>query len=483
MASSPATATEVLATVAAVRDLCDRLDPGLIAIGDVPAVFDAFAALGRLGGGAVTRMAARYDESQAWKRNGAKSAEDDISRKTGTTRTAARRKLATSKRLASRPKTDDAVRKGELSPEQADAVTSGSEVSPADEDSLLESARTEPLYETRRKAAAAKARADRDREATRRRLHRLRCVRRWTDDEGMANLLLKLPPDEMAEIDAALKRPIDQRFADARHAGRFESVEAYAADVVADLLAGRLSYGASSPARKPAPASSSTSQPGATGSPSGSAPPAEDDEDDADPGLDLVPSGARPPGNQAVRADKKVIALIDIEALNRGHVVGDETCEIAGVGPVAVSSIRSLLHESFVAVVIKDGVDVLHVTHLGRQVTARQRTAIEARGAVCERVGCASNFRLDIDHNEGFCLTHDTRVEDLSQYCWHCHQLKTRHNLLATGPPRARVFVDRDTGQPWHEPSGTATGEPRPPTQATGRSPGAVQDDLFTVAR
>ena len=85
MARGPATATEVLATVAAVRDLCDRLDPDLIPMPDVPAVFDAFASLERLAGGAVTRMAARYDESLAWKRNGAKSPEDDISRKTGTT--------------------------------------------------------------------------------------------------------------------------------------------------------------------------------------------------------------------------------------------------------------------------------------------------------------------------------------------------------------------------------------------------------------
>ena len=320
----------------------------------------------------------------------------------------------------------------------------------------------------------------------------MRCLRRWTDDEGMANLLLKLPPDEMAEIDAALKRPIDQRFADARHAGRFESVEAYAADVVRDLLTGRLSYGRliarSSPAGSAVFGGSTPSQPTPSAeaheTPPSAALPCRACTPPHAPaaGIDLVPSGARPPGNQAVRADKKVIALIDIEALNRGRVVGDETCEIAGVGPVAVSSIRSLLNEAFVAVVIKDGVDVLHVTHLGRQVTAHQRTAIEARGAVCERVGCASNFRLDIDHNEGFCLTHDTRVEDLSQYCWHCHQLKTRHNLLATGPPGARIFVDRKTGQPWHEPAGTGVGDPRssPPTESM---PGAVQADLFTIAR
>jgi phage terminase large subunit GpA-like protein len=70
---------------------------------------------------------------------------------------------------------------------------------------------------------------------------------------------------------------------------------------------------------------------------------------------------------------------------------------------------------------------VLNVTHLGRQVTAAQRTALEARGARCER--CGSRHLLDIDHNEGWTLTHDTRLEDLSWECWHCHGLKTRHNL------------------------------------------------------
>ena len=91
-------------------------------------VFDTFAALERSAGGAVLRMAARYEEAGAWKRNGAKSPEEDIARKTGTGTTPARRKLSTSKRLKTQPKTDDAVRRGKVSTDQADEVSEGAPV-------------------------------------------------------------------------------------------------------------------------------------------------------------------------------------------------------------------------------------------------------------------------------------------------------------------------------------------------------------------
>src|SRR3546814_1829660 len=73
-------------------------------------------------------------------------------------------------------------------------------------------------------------------------------------------------------------------------------------------------------------------------------------------------------GGQAVRPEKKVIALVDVEALNRGRVEGDETCEIAGVGPVSVSAVRRLLSEAFLTLVLRKGTDICNVTHLGRQV-------------------------------------------------------------------------------------------------------------------
>ena len=109
-------------------DVCARLDPVAVPMHEVVEVFDTFAALERSAGGAVLRMAAHYEEAGAWKRNGAKSPEEDIARKTGTGTGRARRKLSTSKRLKTQPKTDDAVRRGKVSTDQADEVSEGAPV-------------------------------------------------------------------------------------------------------------------------------------------------------------------------------------------------------------------------------------------------------------------------------------------------------------------------------------------------------------------
>jgi hypothetical protein len=426
MAGGPTSAAEVLDLVARARDACGRLDPVAVSLAEVPAVFDAVAELERLAGGAVLRLAARYEEAGVWKRNGARSPEEDLARKTGTGTSRARRKLGTSKRLRSQPRTDDAVRRGGLSPDQADEVSEGAGVAPDAEDDLLDTAQKRPLHDLRRKVAEERAKADRDREERARRLHKARSVRRWDDADGMGNLLLRLPAEQMREVDAALKPRIDRTFADARDAGRMEPVEAYTADVVRDLLLSRPDGG------------------GSTGSSSS--------------------------GRQAVRPDKKVIARIDVEALNRGRVEGDEICEIAGVGPVAVSAVRRLLSDAFLTLVFERGEDVVHVTHLGRQVTARQRTALEARGCRCER--CGSTHLLDIDHNQGWALTHDTRVEDLSWACWHCHDLKTRHDLIFAGDTGNRWLATRETGEPWRGPTGTGP----PDNERATRRPATAAD-------
>lgn len=170
-----------------------------------------------------------------------------------------------------------------------------------------------------------------------------------------------------------------------------------------------------------------------------------------------------------MRPDKKVIAVIDLAALNRGHLADRERCEIAGVGPVSVSAVRSLMRDAFLAVVIKDGVDVLNVTHLGRQVTAHQRTALEARGGACEF--CGSTFRVEIDHVEGWALTHSTTLDDLSLKCWHCHDRKTRLGLREIGPPGQRRFLNPD-GTPRRAPPASPISPPAP----------TAQPDLFTTA-
>ncbi|HMC72204.1 MAG TPA: hypothetical protein VKJ07_23805, partial [Mycobacteriales bacterium] len=49
--------------------------------------------------------------------------------------------------------------------------------------------------------------------------------------------------------------------------------------------------------------------------------------------------------------------------------------EITGLGPIPVSTARELLGDSILKLVITKGVDVLHVTHLGRGPNAAQRVA------------------------------------------------------------------------------------------------------------
>jgi hypothetical protein len=404
---------EVERVASVVADLCDAIDPNAINLGDVPAVFEQLVRMSKLIDGATVRMTARYEEAGEWKRNGARSAADDIARKTGKSPSQAKRSLGTSQKLAKLPGTDNALRKGDLSADQADQVASGAAVSPEDEDDLLDTARNESMHALRRKAADARARADHDRQARARRLHGMRRVSRWTDEDGLYNLLLKTTPEVGASIDAHLKPGIDQAYADARDAGRFEDYEAYAADVVAGLLTGQT-------------------------------------------------NGATTRSGQAVRPDRKVIATVDAAALRRGTLEGDETCVIAGVGPVSVNAVRALLGDAALAVVFEDGVDILNVTHFGHQVTAHQRTALEARGYRCEVCGATSH--LDIDHVTGFTITKTTRLDDLSWLCRHHHHRKTYEDLVLVGPVGHRRLV------------------PRPPTDGSNSSDPPDDDGQFSLA-
>ena len=78
------------------------------------------------------------------------------------------------------------------------------------------------------------------------------------------------------------------------------------------------------------------------------------------------------------RTPAKYLALIrvDHEALVRGAVEGDETCEIAGLGPVPVGIASALLGDAILKIVITKGMDVANVTHLGRSPTMAQRVAL-----------------------------------------------------------------------------------------------------------
>ena len=77
------------------------------------------------------------------------------------------------------------------------------------------------------------------------------------------------------------------------------------------------------------------------------------------------------------RAPATVVARVDHTAFTRGHTVAGEVCEIVGVGPIPVAVARRLADDAFLKALIHDGTDVLAVSHLGRSIPARLRTAVE----------------------------------------------------------------------------------------------------------
>jgi hypothetical protein len=72
----------------------------------------------------------------------------------------------------------------------------------------------------------------------------------------------------------------------------------------------------------------------------------------------------------------RALLRVDVTALNRGRVQGEELCEIAGVGPVPVSVVEGLLGRAVLHLVITRGTDVVNVTHLGRGPTAAQKVSL-----------------------------------------------------------------------------------------------------------
>jgi hypothetical protein len=91
--------------------------------------------------------------------------------------------LETFKRVGKLPHTRSAMQRGELSRAQADEIAGAASANPGAERSLLDTAAGSSLTELRERCARTKAAADPDRDATHRRIHQERRLRRWTDAE------------------------------------------------------------------------------------------------------------------------------------------------------------------------------------------------------------------------------------------------------------------------------------------------------------
>jgi hypothetical protein len=102
-----------------MRELVAEFDPNAVPLCDAPSVWRDVDEVERLAASAKLLLARRVDAAGEWKRNGYRSAAEQMAADAGTSVSTARSLLDTSKRVAEQPKTESALRAGELSREKA----------------------------------------------------------------------------------------------------------------------------------------------------------------------------------------------------------------------------------------------------------------------------------------------------------------------------------------------------------------------------
>ena len=114
-------------------------------------------------------LARTVEEAGRWKRAGKRSAAEQLAAIGGTSVSAAKNQLETSKRIRKLPATAKALRAGKLSAAKAEAIAGSAEVAPGAEDKLLDGAEDAPLADVREKCMRARAK---DREKAHARIRR-----------------------------------------------------------------------------------------------------------------------------------------------------------------------------------------------------------------------------------------------------------------------------------------------------------------------
>ena len=299
--------------------------------------------------------------------------------------------MENSKHVAALPSVAEAMRAGVLSGAQVSAIVPAAAADPNAVGRLLATAETTNVNELREACLRTRAAADPDRDTTHRRIHAERCAWTYVDAEGAWNLVARGTVDQGARFEAALEPVLDELFTKARVDGRRVPRDTYAFDALIRLAA-----------REPAEKKSRRFNPRFVG-----------------------------------------IVRVDAEALARGHVEGDEVCEIAGAGPIPVRVARDLLGEAILKLVVTKGVDVVNVTHLGRSATAAQRIALLWSSPKCANVACSSTF-VQLDHRDPWANNKQTKLDNIDPLCHHDHDLKTYEGWSLVEGTGRRAFVPPD---------------------------------------
>lgn len=448
---------ELDACSARLDRLVGDLDPATVHPADAVAVVERVVALERRLVALRLACAPRAACATGGAGSPHRSAEHWYAQQTGVGIEAARRALATGRRLQELPDTRRQAMAGRLSEAQIDRVAEAAVRNPDREGTLLDAAGARSFRGLSELCERAKAEACSEDEEVARvaAAHRRRFLRHGRTADGAFRLEVQTTPDAGAQLMAAVDRRTRAVFDRARRQGRREPHHAYQADALVELVVGAAAVGATgggpsdgAPARRPSAVP-----------PDAPVPPAEpadapvlraEPADDRPPGDRPLP-GDDPPGNEGQPsgpAAAVITFIVDVEAFRRGRLADEEVCELAGVGPVPLRMIEHWFGRSRVELVVTRGVDIASVTSFGRSIPRSLRSALRVRDGRCVVPGCDVTSPLEIDHVIPFGQGGPTELANLASLCPHHHDLKTYREWRLGGGPGCWTFAAPDRPPP-----------------------------------
>jgi hypothetical protein len=432
---------KVQAAEAACRAAVAALkDPDDIPASQAVLLYETLERAGRAVATGKTLLAKRVAASRQWQTKGHSSAAEHLAAISGRSLGAARGELETSEALDDLAATKEALLGGALSEAQGQIIANAAKANPQAERSLINKAKKTNHRGLRDEAQKAKAAADADPDAKHRRIHTERRLSHGTDLEGAWNLHAHGTVADGSVVASELDRLTDEIFATNGAAGIRECRDAYAFDALVEMA-----RRSNSLRHDPSPATVDAAK------------------------------------KRKLTAPQHLALLrLDIEALWRGYVEGDELCEVTGLGPIPVSTARTLLGDAVLKLIITRGVDVLNVTSLTRGPTQAMHYARLWTSPFCAVEGCTKT-RIEHDHIWGaeYKDTRHTRLDELDGVCHHHHDLHTRLRwALVRGTGKRPMVGPDDPRHPANAPPPSSS-EARAP--ALGRAtPAGGQADLFS---
>jgi len=404
-------------------------DPDDIPASEAVRLYETLERASRAIAAGKTLLAKRVAASKQWERKGHGSAAEHLAQISGRSLGAAKSELETSDALGRLDATKEALLEGRVSEAQGQIIANAAKVNPDAERSLIKKASRTNHQQLRDEAQKAKAAADPDPMATHRRIHRDRRLGRHTDAEGAWNLHARGTVADGSIVSSELDRLTDEIFRANGKAGTYECRDAYAFDALTEMA--RRSSGL----RQGAPSNGEKRK------------------------------GLGAPQHLA-------LLRLDVAALWRGFVEGDELCEVAGLGPIPVEVARSLLGDAVLKLIITKGVDIASVTSLTRGPTQAMHYAKLWTSPMCIVEGCTRTI-VEYDHEWGteYKDTRHTRLREIEPKCHTHHDLHTLHGwALVAGKGKRQMVAPDDPRHPAHAPPPAATGPP------------GEQADLFATA-